>query len=70
MGVARATSCRVCGAPRSDAARYRQMGNAVTVNVAEWIGRRIMCVAASARKVAAGQAELWEAATTEEKAQS
>ena len=26
---------------QSDSARYRQMGNAVTVNVAEWIGRRI-----------------------------
>jgi len=29
-------------AGQSDAARYRQMGNAVTVNVAEWIGRRIV----------------------------
>ena len=28
--------------PMSDSARYRQLGNAVTVNVAEWIGRRIM----------------------------
>jgi DNA (cytosine-5)-methyltransferase 1 len=28
--------------------RYRMMGNAVTVNVAEWIGRRIM--AAEAQK--------------------
>ena len=26
----------------SDSARYRQMGNAVTVNVVEWIGRRIV----------------------------
>lgn len=26
----------------SDTQRYRQLGNAVTVNVAEWIGRRIM----------------------------
>lgn len=26
----------------SDTQRYRQMGNAVTVNVAEWIGRRIV----------------------------
>jgi DNA (cytosine-5)-methyltransferase 1 len=26
----------------SDSQRYRQMGNAVTVNVAEWIGKRIM----------------------------
>ena len=26
----------------SDAARYKQYGNAVTVNVAEWIGRRIV----------------------------
>jgi len=29
-------------AGQSDTARYRQMGNAVTVNVAEWIGRRIV----------------------------
>ena len=27
---------------QSDSARYRQLGNAVCVNVAEWIGRRIM----------------------------
>jgi len=31
-------------AGQSDAARYRQLGNAVTVNVAEWIGRRIVAV--------------------------
>ena len=31
--------------PLSDSARYRQLGNAVCVNVAEWIGRRIMEVA-------------------------
>ena len=30
--------------PQSDSARYRQLGNAVTVNVAEWIGRRIVGV--------------------------
>jgi len=30
------------GKPMSDGQRYRQMGNAVTVNVAEWIGRRIL----------------------------
>ena len=29
-------------AGQSDSARYKQMGNAVTVNVAEWIGRRIV----------------------------
>lgn len=29
----------------SDTQRYKMMGNAVTVNVAEWIGRRIMAVA-------------------------
>ena len=29
-------------AGQSDSARYRQMGNAVTVNVLEWIGKRIM----------------------------
>ena len=28
--------------PRPDAQRYFMMGNAVTVNVAEWIGRRIV----------------------------
>jgi DNA (cytosine-5)-methyltransferase 1 len=27
--------------PQSDSPRYKQMGNAVTVNVAEWIGQRI-----------------------------
>ena len=29
-------------AGQSDSARYRQLGNAVTVNVIEWIGRRIV----------------------------
>lgn len=29
-------------AGQADSARYRQLGNAVCVNVAEWIGRRIM----------------------------
>jgi DNA (cytosine-5)-methyltransferase 1 len=33
-------------AGQSDSARYKQMGNAVTVNVAEWIGRRIVEVSA------------------------
>lgn len=28
--------------PKPDGPRYAQMGNAVTVNVAEWIGRRLM----------------------------
>ena len=37
------------GFPKS--ARYRMMGNAVTVNVAEWIGRRIAAVD--------GRSELW-----------
>jgi site-specific DNA-cytosine methylase len=27
---------------QSDSNRYRQLGNAVTVNVAEWIGQRLM----------------------------
>lgn len=27
---------------QADGPRYRQMGNAITVNVAEWIGRRIV----------------------------
>lgn len=31
-------------AMHSDTQRYKQMGNAVTVNVAEWIGRRIAAV--------------------------
>ena len=30
---------------QADSARYRQLGNAVCVNVAEWIGHRIMAVA-------------------------
>jgi DNA (cytosine-5)-methyltransferase 1 len=29
-------------ANQSDSARYRQLGNAVCVPVAEWIGRRIV----------------------------
>ena len=29
-------------AGQSDSARYRQLGNAVTVNVIEWIGKRIV----------------------------
>ena len=33
-------------AGQSDSARYRQLGNAVTVNVSEWIGRRIVEAAA------------------------
>ena len=32
----------------SDSARYRMLGNAVAVPVAEWIGRRIMAVEAAA----------------------
>jgi len=49
-GVRRLTPtecCRLQGFPDnhndwlSDAQRYKQMGNAVTVNVAQWIGRRI-----------------------------
>lgn len=28
--------------PTSDTHRYKQLGNAVTVNVAEWIARRAM----------------------------
>ncbi len=32
--------------PKPDSHRYAQMGNAVTVSVAEWIGRRVMEVAA------------------------
>ena len=27
--------------PQADGPRYKQMGNAVTVNVAEWIARRV-----------------------------
>lgn len=29
---------------QSDASRYKQFGNAVTVNVAKWIGKRIMAI--------------------------
>ena len=32
------------GKPMADGQRYRQMGNAVTVSVAEWIGRRILAI--------------------------
>lgn len=27
--------------PQSDTARYKQLGNAVTVNVAEWLAKRV-----------------------------
>jgi site-specific DNA-cytosine methylase len=30
------------GIEQSDSARYKQMGNAVTVSVAVWIGRRLV----------------------------
>ncbi len=30
------------GKPQSDSERYRQMGNAICVNVAEWLGKRIV----------------------------
>ncbi len=30
--------------PLSDTAKYRLLGNAVVANVAEWIGRRLLCV--------------------------
>lgn len=51
VGVRRLTPvecCRLQGFPDdwndnvSDTQRYRQMGNAVTVNVIEWIGKRII----------------------------
>jgi site-specific DNA-cytosine methylase len=50
VGVRRLTPtecCRLQGFPDdwndnvSDTQRYKQMGNAVTVNVIEWIGKRI-----------------------------
>lgn len=53
IGVRRLTPtecCRLQGFPDdwnalvSDTQRYKQMGNAVTVNVVEWLGRRIMAV--------------------------
>ena len=34
--------------PQSDSARYRQLGNAVAVPVAEWIGRRVVAVCSEA----------------------
>jgi site-specific DNA-cytosine methylase len=57
MGVRRLTpvECeRLQGFPdgwtdgQSDSARYRQLGNAVTVPVAEWIGRRLIEAATDA----------------------
>lgn len=36
----------------SDSARYRTLGNAVTVNVAEWIGRRIVKAHADRERIA------------------
>ena len=53
VGIRRLTPtecCRLQGFPDdwndnvSDSQRYKQMGNAVTVNVIEWIGKRIMMV--------------------------
>lgn len=35
---------------QADSHRYKQMGNAVTVNVAEWIGKRIMKAAPCGQK--------------------
>ena len=34
---------------QADSHRYKQMGNAVTVNVAEWIGKRIIDTSGAAR---------------------
>jgi DNA (cytosine-5)-methyltransferase 1 len=51
-------TCRLQGFPddwnafQSDTQRYRQMGNAVTVDVAEWIGRRIMRVHTQSQETA------------------
>lgn len=39
-------------AGQSDATRYKQMGNAIAVPVAEWIGRRIVLACQSAKKAA------------------
>jgi len=59
VGVRRLTPiecCRLQGFPDdwndncSDTQRYKQMGNAVTVNVIEWIGKRIMGVCESTSK--------------------
>lgn len=37
--------CGCCPAdPKPDSARYRACGNAVTVNVAQWVGERLMAV--------------------------
>lgn len=48
---------------QSDSARYRQMGNAITVNVAEWIGRRIVAADCSMTVLhdLAAAADDWEA---------
>jgi hypothetical protein len=41
----------IAGLPEGlDSARYRALGNAVTVQVAEWIARRIMAVRKRGRK--------------------
>lgn len=45
----RAVTCPV--EPRPDGPRERQMGNAVTVNVAEWIGRRIVSYESTAIEI-------------------
>jgi len=36
------TACDVMGKPIADSPRYRMLGNAVTVNVAFWLGTRLM----------------------------
>lgn len=40
------------GRPAPDSRRYAAMGDAVTVNVAEWVGCRIMAAEAAERKAA------------------
>ncbi|HEY6115098.1 MAG TPA: DNA cytosine methyltransferase [Candidatus Dormibacteraeota bacterium] len=40
-------------AGQSDAARYRQLGNAICVPVAEWLGRRIVAYAEQDAEAAA-----------------
>jgi len=44
------TACDGSGRPLSDSARYRLLGNAVTVPVATWLGRRIMAALAGDRQ--------------------
>lgn len=36
--------CRGCGKPMADGPRYKMLGNSMTRDVMEWIGKRIQAV--------------------------